>query len=160
MQYTRYADDFIVGIIGSKADAETVKEKIKEFTAEQLRLELSEEKTLITHSAKRARFLGYDITVRRSKTFTKNKNGSKSRYHNGKVVLELPTEIMRKKLLEYGAMEIKLTVHGKENWYPKSRYYLKDNDDLEILDQYNSEIRGFRNYYRIANNSAHAGSFG
>ena len=33
LQYTRYADDFIVGIIGSKADAETVKEKIKEFTA-------------------------------------------------------------------------------------------------------------------------------
>lgn len=115
LQYTRYADDFIVGIIGSKTDAETVKEKIKEFTAEQLRLELSEEKTLITHSAKRARFLGYDITVRRSKTFTRNKNGSKSRYHNGKVVLELPIEIMRKKLLEYGAMEIRLTVHGKEN---------------------------------------------
>lgn len=160
LQYTRYADDFVVGIIGSKADAETVKEKIKKFTAEQLRLELSEEKTLITHSAKRARFLGYDITVRRSQTFTRNKNGTKSRYHNGKVVLELPTEIMRKKLLEYGAMEIKLTVHGKENWTPKSRYYLKDNDDLEILDQYNSEIRGFRNYYRIANNSAHAGSFG
>ena len=113
LQYTRYADDFIVGIIGSKADAEAVKEKIKEFTAEQLRLELSEEKTLITHSAKRARFLGYDITVRRSQTFTRNKNGTKSRYHNGKVVLELPTEIMRKKLLEYGAMEIKRTVHGK-----------------------------------------------
>lgn len=76
------------------------------------------------------------------------------------MVLELPTEVMRKKLLEYGAMEIKLTVHGKENWSPKSRCYLKDNDDLEILQQYNSEIRGFKNYYRIANNSAHAGSFG
>lgn len=161
LQYTRYADDFIVGIIGSKADAAAIKEKIKDYTAEQLCLELSEEKTLITHSAKKARFLGYDITVRRSQAFTKRKkNGIKARQHNGKVVLELPTEIMRKKLLEYGAMEIKLTVYGKENWVPKSRYYLKDNDDLEILQQYNSEIRGFRNYYRIANNSAHAGSFG
>ena len=34
------------------------------------------------------------------------------------------------------------------------------NDDLEILDQYNSEIRGFRNYYCIANNASHASSFG
>lgn len=160
LQYTRYADDFIVGVIGSKEDAQNIKAKIKEFISKQLHLELSEEKTLITHSGKKARFLGYDITVRRSKHFTKNKNGTKSRFHNGKVVLELPTEIMRKKLLEYGAMEIELTVHDKENWKPKSRYYLKDNDDLEILDQYNSEIRGFRNYYRIANNSAHAGSFG
>lgn len=161
LQYTRYADDFIVGIIGSKADAAAIKEEIKDFTAKQLFLELSEEKTLITHSAKKARFLGYDITVRRSQAFTKRKkNGIKARQHNGKVVLELPTEVMRKKLLEYGAMEIKLTVHGKENWSPKSRCYLKDNDDLEILQQYNSEIRGFKNYYRIANNSAHAGSFG
>lgn len=160
LQYTRYADDFIIGVIGSKSDAAEIKEKVKMFISEQLKLELSDEKTLITHSAKKARFLGYDITVRRSKNFTRNKNGTKSRYHNGKVVLELPTEVMRKKLLEYGAMEIVRTVHGKENWKPKSRYYLKDNDDLEILDQYNSEIRGFRNYYRIANNSAVANSFG
>ena len=49
---------------------------------------------------------------------------------------------------------------GKDNWKAKARFYLKDNDPLEILDQYNSEVRGFRNYYRIANNSSHANSFG
>ena len=57
-------------------------------------------------------------------------------------------------------MTIERTVYGKENWKAKARYYLKDNDDLEILDQYNSEVRGFRNYYRIANNAAFANSFG
>lgn len=45
---------------------------------------------------------------------------------------------MRKKLLGYGAMTLEKTVYGKDNWKAKSRYYLKDNDDLEILDQYNS----------------------
>ena len=50
-------------------------------------------------------------------------------------------EVMRKKLLDYGAMTIERTVYGKENWKAKARYFLKDNDDLEILDQYNSEIR-------------------
>lgn len=57
-------------------------------------------------------------------------------------------------------MTIEKTVYGKDNWKAKVRYYLKDNDGLEILDQYNSEIRSFRNYYRIANNAAFASSFG
>ena len=160
LQYVRYADDFLVGVIGSKEDAVAIKGQVGEFLTGSLKLELSDEKTLVTHSAKRARFLGYDIYVRRSNIARRDKNGRLSRTLSGSVCLELPSEIMRKKLLDYGAMTIETTVCGKENWKPKGRYYLKDNDDLEILDQYNSEIRGFRNYYRIANNSAHAGSFG
>ena len=158
--YVRYADDFLIGVIGSKEDAISIKQQIKEFVLNELMLELSEEKTLITHSKKRARFLGYDIYVRRSKATKRNKNGVKRRFLSGTVCLELPMEVMRKKLLEYKVMEIETTVYGKENWKAKARYYLKDNDDLEILDQYNNEIRGFRNYYSIANNSAVANSFG
>lgn len=160
LQYVRYADDFLIGVIGSKEDAITIKEQVKAFVADTLILELSDEKTLITHSEKRARFLGYDIYVRRSAATKKDKTGRLCRHLNGTVCLEMPTELMRKKLLEYGAMTIEKTVYGKDNWKAKARYYLKDNDDLEILDQYNSEIRGFRNYYRIANNAAHASSFG
>lgn len=160
LQYVRYADDFLVGVIGSKEDAIAIKEQVKTFVADTLMLELSDEKTLITHSEKRARFLGYDIYVRRSSATKKDKAGRLCRHLNGTVCLEMPTELMRKKLLEYGAMTIEKTVYGKDNWKAKARYYLKDNDDLEILDQYNSEIRGFRNYYRIANNAAHASSFG
>lgn len=158
--YVRYADDFLIGVIGSKADAQRIKESVKALVADNLKLELSEEKTLITHSEKKARFLGYDIFVRRTNATKTNSLGHKRRFLSGTVCLELPTEIMRKKLLEYGAMEIETTVHGKENWKAKARSYLINNDDLEILEQYNSEIRGFRNYYRIANNSSHAGAFG
>lgn len=160
LQYVRYADDFLIGVIGSKEDAIAIKEQVKAFVADTLILELSDEKTLITHSEKSARFLGYDIYVRRSTATKKDKTGRLCRHLNGTVCLEMPTELMRKKLLEYGAMTIEKTVCGKDNWKAKARYYLKDNDDLEILDQYNSEIRGFRNYYRIANNAAHASSFG
>lgn len=160
LQYVRYADDFLVGVIGSKEDAIAIKEQIKVFVADTLRLELSDEKTLITHSEKKARFLGYDISVRRSVATKRDKTGRLCRHLSGTVKLEMPQELMRKKLLEYGAMTIEKTVYGKDNWKAKARYYLKDNDDLEILDQYNSEIRGFRNYYRIANNAAHVSSFG
>lgn len=160
LQYVRYADDFIVGIIGSKEEAVAVKAQIKNFVMGVLGLELSDEKTLITHSEKKARFLGYDISVRRSSATKRNKAGNIRRHLSGTVKLEMPLELMRKKLLECGAMTIEKTVYGKEYWKAKARYYLKDNDDLEILEQYNSEIRGFRNYYRIANNASHANSFG
>lgn len=147
-------------MIGSKEDAVAIKEQIKAFVADILHLELSDEKTLITHSKKKARFLGYDIYVRHSTATKRDKIGRLCRHLNGTVCLEMPTEIMQRKLLDYGAMTIERTVYGKSNWKAKARYHLKDNDDLEILDQYNSEVRGFRNYYRIANNASLASSFG
>ena len=63
VQYTRYADDFIIGVIGSKADAETIKKDVKIFLQKALKLEMSDTKTKVTHTGDRARFLGYDITV-------------------------------------------------------------------------------------------------
>lgn len=63
LKYVRYADDFLVGIIGSKEDAVQVKRDIGNYLRETLKLEMSEEKTLITHTATKARFLGYDICV-------------------------------------------------------------------------------------------------
>lgn len=160
IQYTRYADDFIIGVIGSKEEAVKIKQQIFDFLGEQLKLELSLDKTLITHSKKRARFLGFDIHVRRSNVVKGTSGNKKRRVLNGTVALEVPMDIIKRRLLDYSAMKIERTVYGKENWNPKARYYLKDNDDLEIMEQYNSEIRGFRNYYRIANNAAFMNSFG
>nr|WP_206458317.1 reverse transcriptase domain-containing protein [Anaerovorax sp. IOR16] len=160
LQYIRYADDFIIGIVGSKEDAKSLKSKIAEYLQNSLKLQLSEEKTLITNSSDRAKFLGYEIYVRKTNAVTTNKNGVKSRYLNGSVCLSVSMQTIRDKLFEYKAMSIETTVYGKENFKPKSRYYLKDNDDLEILEQYNSEIRGFRNFYSLANNSSIVSSFG
>ena len=44
IQYTRYADDFIIGVIGSKADAEQMKADVGRFLREELDLEMSETK--------------------------------------------------------------------------------------------------------------------
>ncbi len=61
MKYIRYADDFIIGVKGDKADCEHIKRQFSDFISEHLKMELSEEKTLITHSNQYARFLGYDV---------------------------------------------------------------------------------------------------
>ena len=78
IQYTRYADDFIIGVIGSKAD-------VGRFLREELDLEMSETKTKVTHTGDRARFLGYDITVSRSQDLKKSAGGYKIRSNAGVV---------------------------------------------------------------------------
>ena len=151
LKYIRYADDFILGVIGSKEDALRIKEDNKSFLSESLALELSEEKTLITHTGKSAKFLGYEITVTRNNHHRRDVQGRLRRTYGKRVRLNVSMATLRDKLLEYGAMEIKLR-NGKEIWKPKCRSGLIFNDDLEILDRYNRETVGFCNYYLIANN--------
>ena len=151
LKYIRYADDFILGVIGSTEAALRIKVDIKSFLSESLALELSEEKTLITHTGKSAKFLGYEITVTRNNHQRRDVQGRLRRTYGKRVRLNVSMATLRDKLLEYGAMEIKLR-NGKEIWKPKCRSGLIFNDDLEILDRYNRETVGFCNYYLIANN--------
>ena len=152
LQYVRYADDFIIGIIGTKEDARTIKQEISAYIASQLKLELSDEKTLVTKATDRAKFLGFEIRVTPQSNLTKKtKSGTKARNFSGHVMLEVPTSVIQKKLLELGAMKIE--VHNRtESWKPIHRGNLVGRTDLSILDQYNGEVRGFCNYYSIANN--------
>lgn len=158
MRYERYADDFLIGVIGGKEDCRTIKQDLKAFLAGRLRLKLSDEKTLITHAESPAHFLGYEISVRKSQLPKPGRKGVPTRYYSGKVVLKIPANKIRDKLLEYDAL--KIVVHnGREMWKPYPRVYLRNNDDLEILSRYNAEIRGFYNYYALALNSGTINNF-
>lgn len=153
LKYVRYADDFLIGVIGSKEDSQRIKEDIKNFLMSELKLELSEDKTLITHSKKAAKFLGYDVLVNRSNLARRDNMGRLIRVYNKKVLLRISMDTIKKKLLAFGILEIK-THNGKEQWKPRENRKHFYNDDLEILQIYNNQIRGFHNYYAIANNSS------
>jgi group II intron reverse transcriptase/maturase len=159
LKYARYADDFLIGIIGSKQDANNIKEDVKNFLNEKLALELSDEKTLITHTEEAAKFLGYEISVRKSNATKRNANGVLRRAFNKRIRLMIGKDMVKKKLLEHRALDIKIH-HGKEQWKPKSRPNLVNNGDLEILDKYNKEIRGLYNYFSLANNCSVLSNFG
>ena len=67
LRYSRYADDHLLGFTGPKAEAEQIRDTLAAFLREELKLELSAAKTLITHGrTQKARFLGYDIIVQHS----------------------------------------------------------------------------------------------
>lgn len=150
--YCRYADDFLIGVIGSKSDAREIKEKIRKFLAEELKLELSEEKTLITHSKEKARFLGFDITTsKRSKEFIKRPNG-RFRMNAGIIKLYVPRDKWIHSLLDKEILYIQKDATGKKNWMPVARSSFVNRAPIEIISTFNSEIRGLYNYYAPANN--------
>jgi len=153
IQYVRYCDDFLVGVIGSKADAETVKADIGRFLSEKLKLTMSPEKTLVTRGQDKARFLGYEVTICQN-TATKQTSKGQVRVHSNRVKLFVPKEKWVGKLLEYGVLKITADEHGKEKWKPLQRDDFMGLEPREIVLMYNAQIRGLYNYYRLANNAS------
>jgi group II intron reverse transcriptase/maturase len=153
IQYLRYADDFLVGVIGSKADTERVKADIGRFLSDRLKLTMSPEKTQITHGQNKARFLGYDITVCRDAT-TKRTVRGQTRVYSGRVKLYVPKDKWVGKLREYGVLKLTTDECGREKWKPLQRNDFMGLEPREIINMYNAQLRGMHNYYRIANNAS------
>jgi group II intron reverse transcriptase/maturase len=150
LRYIRYADDFIIGVSGSKEDCLNIKQQLSEFISKSLRMELSEEKTLITHSNTYARFLGYDIKIRRNNIV--KRSGIKNflrRTLSNKPYLSVPfQDKIMKFLFENKIVRQK---HSGEIM-PNCRLKLMFKTDIEILTTYNAELRGICNYYSLASN--------
>jgi group II intron reverse transcriptase/maturase len=138
LKYIRYADDFLLGFVGTRHEAEDIKQQLAEFLQHQLRLELSADKTLITHArSAAARFLGYDVTVMQDNR--QHTNGRRS--VNGVVSLRVPRAVLQVKCQPY-------MKHGG----PWHRPELINQSIFDIVTQYQSVYRGVVNFYRLAHN--------
>jgi len=151
--FVRYADDWLAGVCGTKQDCISLKAEISEFLSTELKLTLSEEKTLITHSSEDIRFLGYDICVRRNHEVKGHqmKNGTwrKSRTLYMKVALTIPLkDKIEKFMFTKGVIRQKLS----GEFQPIHRTELLNLSDCEIVEHYNAEARGICNYYNLACN--------
>ena len=81
-----------------------------------------------------AKFLGYEIYVRKDYATKRNSNGTVRRYFNGNVILHVSREVIKNKLLSLEAMKV-VTKRGKETWVSKGRTYMIDNEAHEIVSQ-------------------------
>jgi len=139
LRYVRYADDFLLGFTGTKSEAEDIKRKLAEWIGGELKLELSQHKTVITHgSTAAARFLGYDIAAGRSDSY-RDSNGKRN--VNNKIILYLPQDKLKGFTSRY-------TRNGK----PIHRSELLNSSDYTILATYQAEYRGYVQYYQMAQN--------
>ena len=136
LRYVRYADDQLLGFAGPKAEAERIKDQLATFLREDLGLELSSEKTLITHARTRAaRCLGYEIIVQQADS--RITHGRRSA--NGMIALRVPRDVITAKCAPY-------LRRGK----PAHRSALQNLDDYHIVDTYGAEYRGIVQYYLLA----------
>lgn len=149
IKYVRYADDFLIAVNGNRQDCEKIKQELTEFISTTLKMELSQEKTLITHSNTPARFLGYDVRVRRDQQI-KPKGKFKTRSMNNKVELSIPFKDRIEKFLFSNGIVKQRSDNGKLE--PIHRPQLLNRTDLEIVTIYNAELRGICNYYGLASN--------
>ena len=150
LKYVRYADDFLIAVKGNREDCQWIKSKLAEFIGDTLKMELSEDKTLITHSSKCARFLGYDVRVRRSGKIKRGGPGHvKMRTLNGSVELLVP---LNNKIRQFVFTKGVAIQKEDGSMFPVHRKYLVGLTDLEIVSVYNAELRGICNYYGMASN--------
>ena len=137
--YVRYADDFLLGLAGPKNEALEIKDKIAEFLHKDLKLELNQEKTLITHARDQcAKFLGYEVHVIHDNAKHDYRG---HRNINGKIGLRIPMKVKQEKRERYMR-------HGKPIHLPQ----LMLDNDYTIVSQYQAEYRGLVQYYQMAYN--------
>ena len=120
----RYADDWLLLTNGGKAEAMRLKEEFKTFLAEELKLELSPEKTRITHVNQGFDFLGFHV-----QRYVKSNDRPK--------MLVTPAIENIKKL------KLKVKEMTRRKWF-------QDSPQLKI-SALNAVLRGWINYYRHTN---------
>lgn len=146
MYYVRYADDFVIGVIGSKKDAEHISRQVRNFITTSLGLEVNEAKTRIRHISEGVNFLGYEIRQADAKKLLKQKMQGRHalrRSTTGIVQLFVPDNIAAKfcHQKKYGCYENMKAVH---------RSSLQNLSEAEIVLTFNAEMRGLANYYSLA----------
>jgi group II intron reverse transcriptase/maturase len=149
LRYCRYADDFILSYIGSKSEADEIKNVIRIFLKDKLHLELNEAKTLITHArTEHARFLNYAISIYQANHKISPISGTKSKLRsiNGIIRLGIPYGLVDEKMKRY-----------LQNGKPISQAGMIFQSDAEIIDIYQARFRGIAEYYKYATDRNHLG---
>jgi group II intron reverse transcriptase/maturase len=148
LAFVRYADDFLLSFTGPRSETEDIKQQIGDFLRSTLKLEMSEEKTLITHArTEKARFLGYDILIRRENNqMSASKNMFRRFYGrsiNGGVTLSAPWEKIEAKCHDF--------MKGDRI---RKRLDQMVNDEFSIVAWYGIVFRGVAEYYCMAHDRA------
>jgi group II intron reverse transcriptase/maturase len=149
IRYVRYADDWIIALNSSYKVAQQIKLEVRDFLKNRLDLELSEEKTKITHlPSDKAKFLGVYIkrhSRRYSASRLKKKGQGLCKTSNPRIQLEVPTNLLVAKLADLGYYDMKTKrPRAITKWI-----YMQPE---EIISRYNAIIRGYANYYSFVDN--------
>jgi RNA-directed DNA polymerase len=146
LYYCRYADDFLIGIIGNKADAKDIMQQVEGFITQELNLNIAIEKSGIRHAKDGVMFLGYEV-----RSFTGNRvvrtirKGTHTTFRSMSERISLL--VPKAKVMAFCQ---KQGYGNYERCHADSRPRLSHRSDAEIILTYNAELRGFANYYSLS----------
>ncbi len=138
--------DFCIGIIGSRADAEQIRQEVRHFIEQDLKLTIAEEKSHIRHSRKGVTFVGYELQTYSGDRVIKLKRGTRHttmKSISEQIQLHIPQDKMQKFCAQKG---YGIYATGKATHKPQWMHLT----DAEIILAYNGELRGLANYYALA----------
>ncbi len=147
--YIRYADDFLIGIIGTRSEAISIKDQVAEFLRHELKLELAEDKSGVVYASDGVNFLGYKVHTYTGNRIVKTVRSGRhttARSVSARMQLHIPQEKLRKfcKSKGYGIYD---------TFKPLHRNALIHLSEAEIVQTYNAEMRGLANFYELATNA-------
>lgn len=124
--YCRYADDFVVIVKGTKAQAKAIRNECRTFLAGELKLTLNMEKTHVTHVNDGFIFLGHRIVRKRGPRGT----------------MRPVTTIPKDKLRNFAA---KLAKELSGNY---------SENKIDLVEKLNRQLAGWANFYRFTDYTA------
>lgn len=140
--YYRYADDWIILISAPEHLVITAKEKIELWLRDNLKLELSLEKTLITELTKqKARFLGFELFYQTNPKIVNRKDKNVTQRYRSLLQVMPDVDRLRTRFHIRGLLD------SKER--PRELGYLTVLEDHQIVEKYNQMMIGLGNYYII-----------
>lgn len=142
-KFVRYADDFVIAILGPREMAIEIRDKVKDFLKNELNIELNLEKNKITHVTKGIEFLGYIFSRRRG--FTKQR-------YSGRIVtrkITFPTlDVNMEKVI--ARLSEANFCDRSGNPKPAFRYLRLPQSETNI--KVNNILRGLSEWWSIAGN--------
>ena len=146
MKYVRHANNFLVGVIGSKADCEGLQSRIEDILKKEFFFELNFEKTIITNAKQECVFfLGHNIYVPEpTKDQHLSRKGNKLVKTANRPLLDAPIDKIVLKLSSVGYCKI--------NGTPTKFAKLSQEPLTKIIYKYKALQNGLLSYYSMANN--------
>ena len=143
LTYVRYADDFLLGFIGTKSTAKSILAEILWFCESELKMGINPDKTGIRHRSQGVMFLGYKIWLDANNTVS---SSGPSRATRTRLMFSVPVAQLFKKYADKGFFTKarkgtvdKYVARRQDKWLFLKPYF--------IVQRYNSVVRGLINYY-------------
>lgn len=145
LNYSRYADDFLFGLMGTKEQAKLILQEVLYFCEVELKMGINPNKTRVVHKTKGVLYLGYKIWLK--KEASRKTGFGKQRASRTQLYFTIPIGRLYNKYVNKGFFML-AKKGNRVKWVPRRQDKFLFMEPYFIINKYNSIVRGLFNYYK------------